>query len=102
MHVTTPASNEFDFFGIESPTIRSPTSTFRTRRAHFGTARRGYATQIVVSQDVCTRTRLTRYGGHGYAHLLDNAVPLMRRRGLADDDLHQILVRTPRRLLALV
>jgi phosphotriesterase-related protein len=97
---------EFDFFGIESAyypfaDIDLPNDG---QRVHYivELARRGYATQIVVSQDVCTRTRLTRYGGHGYAHLLDNAVPLMRRRGLADDDLHQILVRTPRRLLALV
>jgi len=97
---------ELDFFGIESAyypfaDVDLPNDA---QRVHCiaELARRGYATQIVVSQDVCTRTRLRRYGGHGYAHLLENAVPLMRRRGLTDDDVEQILVRTPRRLLALV
>jgi phosphotriesterase-related protein len=63
--------------------------------------RRGHVDQIVVSQDICTRTRLRRYGGHGYAHLLENAMPLMLRRGLDQDDVDRILVRTPRRLLTL-
>ena len=62
--------------------------------------RRGHGCQIVVAHDICTRTRLRRFGGHGYGHLLENAVPLMRRRGLSAEDLTQILVATPRRLLA--
>jgi phosphotriesterase-related protein len=56
--------------------------------------------QVVLGQDICTRTRLRRFGGHGYGHLLENAVPLMLRRGLTIDDVDQMLVHTPRRLLA--
>jgi phosphotriesterase-related protein len=96
---------EFDFFGIESAyypfaDVDLPNDGQRVRSIG-ELVRRGYVAQIVVSQDICTRTRLRRYGGHGYAHLLENAVPLMRRRGLGDDDIDQIIVRTPRRLLTL-
>ena len=96
---------EFDFFGIESAyypfaDVDLPNDGQRVRSI-VELVHRGYVAQIVVSQDICTRTRLRHYGGHGYAHLLENAVPLMRRRGLGDDDIDQIIVRTPRRLLTL-
>jgi phosphotriesterase-related protein len=100
----TGAVLEFDFFGIESAyypfaDVDLPNDGQRIRSIA-GLVRRGYAHQVVISHDICTRTRLRRFGGHGYGHLLENAVPLMRRRGLSDDDILQMLVRTPRRLLA--
>lgn len=100
----TGAVLEFDFFGIESAyysfaDIDLPNDG---QRVHYivELARQGYVRQVVVAHDICTRTRLRRFGGHGYGHLLENAVPLMRRRGLSDEDVAQILVHTPRRLLA--
>ena len=38
--------------------------------------------------------------GHGYAHILANVVPLMRRKGFREEDISAILVDTPRRILA--
>ena len=97
---------EFDFFGIESAyypfaDIDLPNDGQRVRFI-VELARRGYLRQVVVSHDLCTRTRLRNFGGHGYGHLLENAVPLMRRRGLSDAGVAQILVQTPRRLLTFV
>jgi len=102
----TGAVLEFDFFGIESAyypfaDVDLPNDGQRIRDIA-ELARRGYVRQVVVAHDICTRTRLRRFGGHGYGHLLENAVPLMLRRGLSDDDVTQMLVRTPRRLLAFV
>jgi phosphotriesterase-related protein len=100
----TGAVLEFDFFGIESAyypfaDVDLPNDGQRIR--HIAElVSRGYVRQVVVAHDICTRTRLRRFGGHGYGHLLENAVPLMRRRGLTDDHVAQMLVRTPRRLLA--
>ena len=62
---------------------------------------RGYGDQVVVSQDICTKTRLTTYGGHGYGHMFRNVVPLMRHRGLSESEIDTILVHTPRRLLGI-
>ena len=53
----------------------------------------------MVSHDICYRTRLARFGGHGYAHIFANVVPLMLARGFSRAEVDQILVRTPRRLL---
>ena len=60
----------------------------------------GYADKIVIGQDICTNHRLTRYGGHGYAHILENIVPRMRRKGFSEADIDAIIVSNPARILA--
>jgi phosphotriesterase-related protein len=60
----------------------------------------GHGGRIVISHDICTRTRLCAFGGHGYGHILRHVVPLMRRRGFADGQIEELLVTTPARLLA--
>jgi phosphotriesterase-related protein len=63
---------------------------------------RGHLDQIVISHDICYRSRLTRFGGHGYGHIFENVVPLMRRRGFVDGEIEQITTGTPQRLLTFV
>ncbi len=55
----------------------------------------------MLGQDIGVRTRLRRWGGWGYAHLLEHVVPLLRELGAGDDDIETMLVATPARLLAL-
>ena len=62
----------------------------------------GHLARIAISHDICYRTRLTRFGGHGYGHIFENVVPMMRRRGFSEDEIRTILVDTPRRLLTFV
>ncbi len=95
---------EFDLFGTESsyypqdPTVDLPNDGGRVRaiRELVGA---GYGEQIVISQDVCRKTQLLRYGGEGYGHILRRVLPLMGARGLSVDDIRQITHGTPRRLL---
>ena len=63
---------------------------------------RGHLEQITVSHDICYRTRLTQFGGHGYGHIFENVVPLMRRRGFSEGEIEQITIETPKRLLTFV
>ena len=63
---------------------------------------RGHLDQIVISHDICYRSRLCEFGGHGYAHIFANVVPLMRRRSFSETEIDRILVGTPRRLLAFI
>lgn len=97
---------EYDFFGIESsyypfdPDVDLPNDAQRVQWLR-RLIERGHTEQITISQDICTRTRLRRFGGHGYAHLLQNVVPLMYRRGIEESAIQTILVETPRRLLTL-
>ena len=60
---------------------------------------RGHLDQIVISHDICYRSRLSRFGGHGYGHIFENVLPLMRRRGFTEIEIERITTGTPRRLL---
>ena len=62
----------------------------------------GHGDRIVVSHDICQRTRQVEFGGHGYGHVFRNVVPMMRRRDFEEDEIDAILVSTPARLLAFV
>jgi phosphotriesterase-related protein len=96
---------EFDLFGMETTyyklsDIDMPNDGVRV--ATLGRLKgRGHLGQIAISQDICYRSRLVKLGGHGYGHVFRNVVPLMRRRGFSEADMHQILVATPARLLTL-
>jgi phosphotriesterase-related protein len=59
----------------------------------------GYASQIVLANEIVSKFRLRKYGGLGYSHLLDNIVPDFKAFGLNDQQLHTMLVENPRRLL---
>lgn len=96
---------EWDFFGIETSQywmagadLDLPTDYMRLDLISDLMAA-GYREQITVSHDICTRTRLAAYGGHGYGHLLMHVAPLMQRRGWGEEDIDQLLVATPARLL---
>lgn len=95
-----------DLFGIESahypfaPGVNLPNDGTRLRYAR-ALLDRGHQGRVVLSQDICTRTRLCRWGGHGYAHLLQNVVPMMRHRGFTETEIDELFILTPRRLLTL-
>lgn len=91
---------EFDLFGQESSyyplaDIDMPNDA---TRVDYLTAliARGYGRRLLVAQDICTKTHLRKYGGEGYRHLLRNVVPLMRRKGMSDDEIADITVNNPR------
>lgn len=63
-------------------------------------AKRGNLERILISQDVCFKICLTKWGGHGYAHILENIVPGMKQEGISDDQLNMILARNPKRFLS--
>lgn len=60
---------------------------------------RGYLNRLLISQDTCLKTKLCRYGGSGYAHIMRNIVPQMLARGITRQHLHTIMVENPGRLL---
>jgi phosphotriesterase-related protein len=96
---------EWDLFGQESSYYRladidMPNDAIRLRAIR-GLLDRGYLAQILISHDICYRSRLVRWGGHGYGHIFANVVPLMRRRGFSQAEIDAILLDNPRRLLTL-
>jgi phosphotriesterase-related protein len=97
---------EFDLFGQETtyywrqPSIDMPNDGARLRTIR-RLVDRGHLGQVLISQDICYKTRLVEYGGHGYGHVFENVVPLMRRN-FTQDEIDTILVRSPERLLTFI
>ena len=61
----------------------------------------GYVDRILLSQDVCTKVQLKRYGGTGYSYLLETFLPHLRARGVSDEDVRKMMVENPKRVLTL-
>ena len=96
---------EWDLFGQEASYYRladidMPNDAIRLRAIR-GLIDRGHLDQVLISHDICYRSRLVRWGGHGYGHIFANVVPLMRRRGFSEREIQAILVDNPRRLLTI-
>lgn len=62
---------------------------------------RGYEGQLLLSQDVCMKAQLRRYGGYGYDHVLRHVVPSLERQGVAAETIRAFLVDNPRRAFAI-
>ena len=98
---------ELDLFGMEQSfypwnlEIYLPNDAERLRWLR-RLIERGHGEQLVISHDICFRTRLSRFGGHGYGHIFENVMPQMARRGFSETEIEQIMIKTPRRLLTFV
>lgn len=96
---------EFDLFGQESsfyPLAPIDMPNDATRIAYIQRlAEAGYLERVLVSQDICAKHHLTRYGGEGYAYLLRDVVPLMRRKGMSDEAVDTVVKANPARVLTL-
>ncbi|HKK31123.1 MAG TPA: aryldialkylphosphatase [Alphaproteobacteria bacterium] len=96
---------EFDLFGQEQSLYSLnlqfdlPNDAIRLRMIR-RLIDRGHLDQIAISHDICYRSRLQHFGGHGYGHIFRNVLPLMRRRRFSEDEIRRIIVETPARLLA--
>ena len=97
---------EFDLFGQESSyyplaPIDMPNDAMRINHLQRLIAE-GFGDKLLVAHDICHRTNLCRYGGDGYAHILTNVVPVMRRKGMSEEEIETILVRNPATVLTMV
>lgn len=91
---------EWDLFGREENVyaanldIDMPSDAKRMDDIQWVTSE-GFGRQIVVAQDICSKHRLEKYGGHGYQYILAHIVPRMRARGFSEETMEGILVRNP-------
>jgi len=60
----------------------------------------GLVGQVMLSGDICLVDQLASHGGPGYATVLADFVPLLRERGLTDDQIRTLLVLNPARAFA--
>jgi phosphotriesterase-related protein len=92
----------FDLFGFDHSLLgpgRWPPSDRDVATLVARLVRDGHAPQLVLSGDVGVRTRLHRWGGWGYDHLLRHVVPLLEELGVGGAELDTMLIANPARLL---
>ncbi len=59
----------------------------------------GYLNQLLLCCDVCLKSLLCTYGGHGYAHVLENIVPRLYEEGVTPEQVSVMLRDNPARFL---
>lgn len=59
----------------------------------------GFVRQVLLSQDICQLSQLRYSGGVGYGYLLETFIPMLRERGVSEEDIHLMLVENPARML---
>ncbi|RVE68593.1 hypothetical protein OJAV_G00092930 [Oryzias javanicus] len=95
---------EYDLFGTEMLNypfhleVDMPSDSQRVQALAF-LVKEGYEDRIVISHDIHTKNRLTKFGGHGYSHILRNIVPKMLMRGITQQQVDKILTDNPKRWL---
>ena len=47
--------------------------------------------KILLAQDICTKHRLKKYGGHGFDHILKRIVPWMKIRGIENEIIKKMM-----------
>ncbi len=78
----------FDIWGDEDQYGRNAMPTDRARAsATAALVESGYGDRLVHSQDVCTKSQLTKFGGPGYGHLVANLPRLLGEAGLSPADI---------------
>ena len=60
----------------------------------------GFGDRVLLSEDVCMLGHLKFNGGKGYGYLLEVFVPLLRERGVSEEEIHKMLVENPARAFA--
>lgn len=94
---------EFDCFGSEcrfdEDEVKEPTDAERIDSLmHLLDA--GFEKQLLLSQDICTKMQLRQYGGNGYDHILRSIVPELKKRGVSDSTLSNLLIHNPAHFLS--
>lgn len=59
----------------------------------------GCGSNLLFSHDLCMKIQRTKYGGFGYAHLLENVIGMLEGRGIDRGVIDGILVDNPREML---
>ena len=60
---------------------------------------RGYLNQILITNDICLKSMLHKYGGWGYDHIGVNVLPMMEDFGITKEQIDTITIHNPIKFL---
>jgi phosphotriesterase-related protein len=90
---------EFDLFGRSGARL-GRVSDEKVVLAVAELIRLGYVNRILLSQDVCHKIELKKYGGNGYTFVQESVLPALREFGVTDRQITTIMEENPMRVLA--
>ena len=94
------ASIEFDFLGMSfTPQERHGESRIILLLCEL--LARGHVERVLLSQDVCHDSQLTRYEGNGYTYLTRTFLPSLREAGVSAAEIDTMTIANPRCLLTI-
>jgi phosphotriesterase-related protein len=102
--LATGARISFDLCGFDHSLLgpgRWPPSDHDAMATTISLLRGPHAEQVMISQDIGVRTRLRRYGGWGYGHMLRHLVPVLRGQGATEKEVNMLLIQNPSRFLTI-
>jgi predicted metal-dependent phosphotriesterase family hydrolase len=94
------ASVEFDFLGM-SFTPMEKYGEAKVIDLLLELLHRGHADRVLLSHDVCHNSQLRHFEGNGYTYLSTTFLPRLRERGVSDEEIDQLTVTNPRRILTI-
>jgi phosphotriesterase-related protein len=62
--------------------------------------RQGYDKKLMLSHDICYKMNFKKYGGYGYSHIPKHIVPELRYKGVTQNQIKNMLVENPKKILA--
>ena len=93
------ANLEFDFLGHRFGTEEA--SEPRLVELIVELLERGFAGQLLLSQDVCHNANLKANGGFGYTYLQQHFLPSLRTAAVGEGEIRQMTVDNPTRILTI-
>jgi len=93
---------EFDCLGNDGSAKPWDMATILVAKVIPELIRAGYANRILISQDICKKVHLKKYGGTGYSFILEEFIPFLRNKGISNSDIIQITEKNPRDLLTII
>lgn len=55
----------------------------------------GFVERVLLSEDICMLNHLKYTGGKGYGYIFEVFLPMLRERGVTDQQIHQMMVVNP-------
>ena len=93
------------YCGMDRIGLQAPRTSEQRADMIAALVERGYADRITLSHDSCafiggipTALKEQRMPTWRLTHIIEDVLPMLRERGVSDDDIEQMTVRTPRRI----
>jgi predicted metal-dependent phosphotriesterase family hydrolase len=97
--LATGANLQFDFLGHRFATEEALEP--RLVETIVELLERGFAPQMLLSQDVCHNRQLKANGGFGYVYLQQHFLPTLRTAAVGEGEIRQMTVDNPARILSI-